>query len=77
MVTAVQAVAEASLTPRQLNSIRALQRKVETSPRSYMATTRVSEAQFKAMQVAYDAVKASGLPIDPVMAKHAKEIGLK
>ena len=77
MVTAVQAVAEASLSARQLNSIRALQRKVETAPRSYMATTRVSPAQFAAMQTAFNAVKASGLPLDPVMLQHAKNIGLK
>lgn len=76
-LTAIQAVAEASLSKRQRNSIAALQRKVDKPAHSLTATVRISPAQFAAMQRAYDAVKASGLPIDPLMAKHAKDIGLK
>ena len=72
-VTAIQLVAEASLSKRQLNSMRSLQNKLDTRP----YTVRVSPAQFAAMQTAYDAVKASGLPIDPLMAKAAKDVGLK
>lgn len=74
MKTAVQAVAESALSKRQMNSIRALQHKVETTPAMY---TRVSPAQFKAMQQAFDAVKASGVPIPPEMLVHAKNIGLR
>ena len=74
MKTAIQAVAESSLTARQLNSVRSLQRKVDTTPALHM---RVSAAQHKAMQTAYSAVKASGLPIDPEMAKAAAQLGLK
>lgn len=74
MVTAIQAVAEASVSKRQLNSMRSLQRKVNTTT---SGSVRVSDAQIRAMQQAYDAVKASGLPIDPEMAKCATELGLK
>lgn len=74
MATAVQRVAEAALTKRQLNSVRSLQARVDTATTPY---TRVSTAQHKAMQIAYDAVKASGLPIDPVMAAAAATLGLK
>jgi hypothetical protein len=42
-----------------------------------MMGVRVSPAQLAALQHAYNAVKASGVPIDPVMAKHAKDLGLK
>jgi hypothetical protein len=75
MQTAIQALTSASLTKRQINSMRSLQNKVE-SPDAMSSTTRVSAAQFKAMQAAYDAVVKAGLPIDPVMSAAAKRIGL-
>lgn len=74
MQTAVQAVVTASLNKRQINSLRALQAKVDT--RNYMGV-RVSPAQFAAMQAAFDAAKASGLELPPEALKAAKDIGLK
>lgn len=76
MTTAIQAVAEASLSPRQRNSIRALQRNVE-SAHYYGTGVRVSPAQFAALQTAWDAAKASGLPIAPLQYQQAKLLGLK
>lgn len=75
MTTAIQAVAEASLSPRQRNSIRALQRNVESA--HYGTGVRVSPAQFAALQTAWDAAKASGLPIAPLQYQQAKLLGLK
>jgi hypothetical protein len=73
--TPLQAVVLANLNGRQKNSLRALQAKVE-QPCSY-ATTRVSDAQMRAMQAAYDAAKASGLPLAPELLAAAKVLGLK
>lgn len=75
MTTAIQAVAAASLNKRQLNSISALQRNVDTA--WWGKGVRVSPAQFAALQTAYNAVKVSGLPIDPKMADAAKQLGLE
>ena len=66
-------ITHATLNKRQINSLRGLQAKVETN--AYKAV-RVSDAQFKAMQQAYTALKAAGaVPAD--MLIHAKNLGLK
>jgi len=77
MATALQTVVVAGLNKRQQNSLTALQNKVEKQPRSYCATMRVSNAQFAAMQRAYDIAKTSGLPLTPEVAAAAKALGLK
>ena len=77
MTTALQTAVIASLSARERNSLTALQNKVEQQPRGYAATTRVSDAQMRAMQAAYDAAKASGLPLAPEVIAAAKALGLK
>ena len=74
MATALQAAVRSSITKRQANSLDALQNKVENN-RGF--TMRVSDAQMRAMQAAYDAAKASGLPLDPKMVATAATLGLK
>ena len=75
MTTALQAVV-AGLNKRQRNSLAALQNKVEDR-RGYAATTRVSDAQMRAMQAAFDIAKASGLPLDDKAKAAAVMLGLK
>ena len=75
MTTALQAVV-AGLNKRQRNSLAALQNKVEDR-RGYAATTRVSDAQMRAMQAAFDIAKASGLPLDDKEKAAAVMLGLK
>jgi hypothetical protein len=36
----------------------------------------LTDAQFNAIQAAYDATKALG-PVDPLMLKYAKDLGIK
>lgn len=76
MATALQASVLSSLTKRQVNSLTALQNKVE-NVRGYATTVRTSNAQMAAMQAAYTAAKASGLPIPPHVAETATRLGLK
>ena len=75
--TPLQAVVVASLSKRERNSLAALQNKVERQPRDPLATVRVSDAQMRAMQTAYDTAKASGLPLPPELLAAAKALGLK
>ena len=75
--TPLQAVVLAGLNGRQKNSLRALQNKVEQQPRDPFATMRVSPAQIRAMQTAYDTAKASGMPLPPELLAAAKAMGLK
>ena len=74
MATALQAAVRSNITKRQANSLTALQNKVENS-RGF--TMRVSDAQMRAMQAAYDAAKASGLPVPPEVQAVAAKLGLK
>ena len=73
-MSTIHAITRASLTDRQYNSLRSLQEKVEST--SYNTRLRVSPAQFKAMQTAYNAVKASGVEIPALAQQQAKELGL-
>jgi hypothetical protein len=75
--TPLQTVVVASLSKREYNSLAALQNKVEQQPRDPFATMRVSEAQVRAMQAAYDTAKASGMPLPPELLAAAKVLGLK
>jgi len=74
MTTALQKVVRSSITKRQANSLDALQNKVENN-RGF--TMRVSDAQMRALQAAYDAAKASGIALDPTMVATAAALGLK
>ena len=76
MATALQTAVVSKLSKREQNSLRALQNKVENT-RGYQSHTTVSDAQMRALQAAYDAAKASGLPIDPKAAAAAAMLGLK
>jgi Zn-dependent oligopeptidase len=76
MSTALQSAVRSSLRGTQLRSLTALQNKVE-SVRGYQQTTKVSEPQMRALQAAYDAAKASGLPLPPEVAAAATKLGLK
>jgi cell division protein YceG involved in septum cleavage len=75
--TPLQAVVVASLSARERNSLAALQNKVEQQPRDPLATMRVSPAQIRAMQTAYNTAKASGMPLPPELLAAAKSLGLK
>ena len=75
MTTALQALVLAQLSATQQRSLRALQGKVDK--RGYGGTTRVSEAQMRALQAAFDAGKASGIPIPPAALAAAKALGFK
>ena len=70
----VQKAVIGNLPKRQLNSLRALQAKVETG--SYMGV-RVSPAQFAAMQAAFDIAKSTGEPLPPEALKAAALLGFK
>jgi hypothetical protein len=72
-MSTIHAITQAALSARQLNSLRSLQEKVELRPSTF---TRVSPAQFNAMQAAYSAVKASGVEIPALAQQQAKELGL-
>ena len=74
MTTAIHALTNATLNGREKNSLKTLQKKVESTPAMF---TRVSLAQTAAMQKAWTAAKASGLHIDPEMIEAAKQLGLK
>ena len=76
MATALQAAVVSSLNKRQHTSLRTLQNKVE-SGRGYMDTVRVSDAQMRALQAAYNAAKASGIALPPEVAAAAAKLGLK
>ena len=75
MTTVLQQLVVAGLGKREVNSLRALQNKVENT-RGFASTTRVSEAQMRAMQAAFDIAKASGVPIDDKALAAAKALGL-
>ena len=76
MTTALQAAVVSKLSKREQNSLRALQNKVEDR-RGYHSTVVVSDAQMRALQAAYDAAKASGLPLDDKAKAAAVMLGLK
>ena len=76
MTTALQASVVSQLSKRQQNSLRALQNKVENH-RGFTTHTTVSDAQMRALQAAFDAGKASGVPIPPEALAAAKQLGLK
>ena len=76
MATVLQAAVVAKLNARQHNSLRTLQNKVE-SGRGYVDTVKVSDAQMRALQAAYNAAKASGLELPPEVAAAAAKLGLK
>ena len=76
MATALQTAVIASLGKRQANSLRALQDKVENG-QGYVTHTRVSDAQMRALQAAYNAAKASGIALPPEVAAAAAQLGLK
>ena len=76
MATALQSAVVSQLNGRQRRSLSTLQNKVENE-RGYRSHVTVSDAQMRALQAAYDAAKASGLPIDPKAAAAAAMLGLK
>ena len=66
-------ITRAALTKRQATSLLSLRDKAERAG----GYVRVSPAQLNAMQIAWDAVRASGNPIPAEAYKQAKDIGLK
>lgn len=76
MATALQAAVVSRLTKRQQNSLAALQNKVENG-RGYVSTVQVSAAQQAALQAAWDAGKASGIPLTLEAIAAAARLGLK
>ena len=76
MPTALQAVVVSRLSKRQQNSLRTLQDKVENG-RGYTRTVQVSAAQQAALQAAYTAALASGIPLTPETKAAATSLGLK
>lgn len=76
MTTELQAAVISGLNKRQYSSLRTLQNKVE-SGRGHVDTVLVSAAQQAALQAAYDAAKASGLPLAPEIIATAEKLGLK
>ena len=76
MSTALQAAVKSSLRGGQLRSLESLQNKVENA-RGIKDSVFVSEAQMRALQAAYTAAKASGLPLPPHVAETAARLGLK
>jgi len=76
MNTPLQTAVLSNLNKRQQNSLYALQNKVEKD-RGPQATVRVSNAQMQALQAAYDAAKASGIPLPPEAVAAAVKLGLK
>jgi hypothetical protein len=75
--TPLQDVVKANLSAREHSSLTALQKKVNAEPRGSTAVIRVSDAQMRALQAAYDTAKASGLPLAPKVLAAAKSLGLK
>lgn len=75
-MTPIQSSVVASLDKRQLNSLNALQNKVERD-RGINATVRVTNAQFAALQAAYNAAKAAGHAIPPEVQAKARALGLE
>lgn len=61
------------LPKRQINTLVNLHSKVNGRGET---EARLTKAQFNAIQAAYDAIKALG-PVDPIMFKYAKDLGLK
>lgn len=76
MTTSLQAAVVSQLNKREQNSLRALQNKVDKE-RGHKSYLHVSNAQMVALQAAYDAAKASGLPIPPAAVAAAAQLGLK
>ena len=76
MTTALQAAVVSRLNKRQQNSLAALQNKVENG-RGYVSTVQVSAAQQAALQGAWDAGKASGIPLTLEVIAAAARLGLK
>jgi hypothetical protein len=76
MATALQSSVIAKLSAQQQRSLRALQNKVENRC-GYATHTTVSDAQMRALQAAFDAGKASGVPIPPEALAAAAKLGLK
>lgn len=66
-------ISHSVLTVRQANSLLNLQAKAERSG----GYVRISPAQLNAMQIAWNAVRASGNPIPAEAYRQAAEIGLK
>ena len=64
-----------NLSKRQLNSLRALQNNVENTYRG--DNVRVSNAQYAAMQAAFNAAKLSGEVMPPEVIAAAARMGLK
>jgi len=75
MATALQSAVVARLSKRQQNSLAALQNKMERGHR-YDAI-QVSAAQQAALQAAWDAGKASGIPLTQEAIVAAARLGLK
>ena len=67
---------QTALNARQQRSLQALKNKVENG-RSYNSTVQVTVAQLAALQAAYDAGKASGIPLTPEVIAVAAKLGLK
>ena len=67
--------AVAALSKRQLTSLRSLQDKVDIA-RASQSLVKVTGAQYAAMQKAYTAAKASGMPIPPEAHAAAARMGL-
>lgn len=64
-----------NLSKRQLNSLRTLQNNMENTYRG--DNVRVSNAQYSAMQAAFNAAKLSGEVMPPEVIAAAARMGLK
>jgi len=64
-----------SLNRRQVNSLRALQRKIDNH-RGISNLVAVTDAQHRAMQAAYDAAKRNGVAIPAEAIDAARKLGL-
>ena len=76
-MTTLQAAVVSNLSKRQLNSARALQKKLDQRVGVFGSTITVSPAQHAAVKAAWEIAKKSGQPIPDAAREAARLLGLE